>query len=441
LDRILRKLANNRDFIKNFKVLTLGALATKISGYVKEGVIAYYFGSSKLLDVFLVASTIPNLVLSTFASALSDIFIPVYYKSKVEQKHKDYINNLLNILLFFSIILTIIGIICTKLINSIMIGDTSTLLFIESIKSTKTLFPVLIFLVLNSFFSTILIAENKFKANNYFSIILNITFICSLILMEIFKVSNSLIISFYSSIILTVLAEFLYININIEKIKFNILDTKIDKHTKDFLIKVVISMFATTVFQINTLVDRSFLTRLEEGSVSIQNYALKLYSLPYLFIAMTVGVLFFNKISILICDGKKHEAREYLIKILKILLLFSLLITIISIVFSSNAISVLFKRGAFLQDDVIKTSNVFRVYMLGFIGSIGSYIFKKYYYSLGKIKIPILISVCQVAMNIALNFMLYSKYGILGIAFATSLTNMFGLIFYYLIFQVNKGDI
>ena len=107
-------MAKKRDKSIAIKVveLILAAFIAKGLGFVREMVLANYYGTSYVSDVFVAVQNIPAIIFTVFGTAVTTGFIPLYTEIKVK-KNKEladrFANNVFNIFCFLSFFLTILG--------------------------------------------------------------------------------------------------------------------------------------------------------------------------------------------------------------------------------------------------------------------------------------------------------------------------------------------
>ena len=91
-------------------VMSFATLISRILGYVKDMILAGFFGASGLSDTFFAAFRIPNLLRELFAEgSMSSAFIPVlseYQQKKGEEEAKQLVT------IAFTFIVIVVGIIC-----------------------------------------------------------------------------------------------------------------------------------------------------------------------------------------------------------------------------------------------------------------------------------------------------------------------------------------
>ncbi len=102
--------------IKDTTTVTLGTLVSRLLGFVRDVLVANFFGTSALLEAFIVAFRLPNLFRSIFAEGFVDsVATPVLSEY---QKEKDKLfelgNHLLSIFTIILAVFTILGILFSK---------------------------------------------------------------------------------------------------------------------------------------------------------------------------------------------------------------------------------------------------------------------------------------------------------------------------------------
>ena len=102
-------------------------MVSRVLGLVRAGIIAYYFGASAMTDAFFSAFKISNFFRQLLGEgALGSSFIPLYNERveiEGEERSKEFIYSILNLLFVFSTIITILMIIFSQgIIDGIVSG-------------------------------------------------------------------------------------------------------------------------------------------------------------------------------------------------------------------------------------------------------------------------------------------------------------------------------
>ena len=98
---------------RSFFTVSFYTLFSRILGFVRDIFIAKYLGSTVIADAFFVAFRIPNffrrvLAEGAYSAALIPLFSGVVIDSKDDHEAADFVENTMSLLLFVTILLTII---------------------------------------------------------------------------------------------------------------------------------------------------------------------------------------------------------------------------------------------------------------------------------------------------------------------------------------------
>ncbi|MCX7913189.1 MAG: hypothetical protein N2511_01245, partial [Thermodesulfovibrionales bacterium] len=150
-------MATKRDKItKAASAMSFATLISRILGYIKDMILAKYFGATGVSDVFFVAFRIPNLLRDLFAEgSMSSAFIPVLTETQTKSG-KEEANRLVRATFLF--ILIVVGIVC---LLGILFAPSVVSLIAPGFKSdpqkfsltvllTQIMFPFLLFVSLAS---------------------------------------------------------------------------------------------------------------------------------------------------------------------------------------------------------------------------------------------------------------------------------------------------
>ena len=71
-------------------VVSVAVLMSRVTGLVRESVMAMFFGASQLYDAFVLGFRIPNLTRDLFAEgALSSAFVPIFTRYLATRSRED----------------------------------------------------------------------------------------------------------------------------------------------------------------------------------------------------------------------------------------------------------------------------------------------------------------------------------------------------------------
>ena len=158
-------------------------LLSRILGLVRDIVFARFFGATIVMDAFIVANRIPNMLRRFFAEgAFSQGFVPVMARYREKHNHDDArefvdaVSGTLGLILFG---ITLIGVVAAPLLVLIVapgfVGEDGR--FDLATAMLRFTFPYLLFVSLTAFAGGILNTYGKFAAPAFTPVILNVVLI------------------------------------------------------------------------------------------------------------------------------------------------------------------------------------------------------------------------------------------------------------------------
>ena len=150
---------------KSAVILMIITLISKVTGFLRDIILAKSFGASIITDAYITALNIPVVLFTGISASLGTTYIPMFFKIKTE-KGQDEVNkftsNILNIVIILSILTIIIGSIFTPYIVKIFaMGFKGEELEITT-RFSKILIISIIFIATNGLVSSYLLANGRF---------------------------------------------------------------------------------------------------------------------------------------------------------------------------------------------------------------------------------------------------------------------------------------
>ena len=175
------------NLLSSASIFSFFTLISRISGYVRDILIAVFLGTSIFADAFFVAFRLPNTFRRLFAEGtFNAAFIPSYSSIKLSNKDKgkNFADEVLSILLLVLIILVTLAEIFTPFLVYLIAPGflENSNKFDLAVEFTRITFPFLLFVSLSSFFSGILNSNNKFAAASAIPIVLNLILIIAILI-------------------------------------------------------------------------------------------------------------------------------------------------------------------------------------------------------------------------------------------------------------------
>ncbi|MFQ5772212.1 MAG: murein biosynthesis integral membrane protein MurJ, partial [bacterium] len=179
-------MSENSRVIKAAGVVSAATFLSRILGFIRDAVIAWYFGAGFSTDAFIAAFRIPNLLRKLFGEgSLSNAFVPVLTEYLANQGKAEAFRLARSALLLLSIILVVIsisGVLLAPVIVRVVapgFSDSPDKISL-TITLTHIMFPYIFFICLVALCMGILNVLGHFAAPALAPVLLNLAMICSI---------------------------------------------------------------------------------------------------------------------------------------------------------------------------------------------------------------------------------------------------------------------
>lgn len=386
-------------------IVMIGTLVSRISGLVREQVLAYYFGAGMQVDAFRAGFILPNLFRIILAeTAIGSAFIPIftsYLAKKQERDAWEVARTSITMMGFILTTVVVFGIIFAPQLISVFTPGfvDKPVTFALAVKLTRIMFPCILFLALAGLHMGMLHSFDHFTAPAFAPLVFNLVFI-------------GMVIGFAHKLDATALAlgvtlggigQFLFQLPYMKKItgkwgcalSINLRHPGV-KQVGLLLLPIIFTLAST---DINIIVDMRFASVLKTGSVAALGYAHRLYLLPMGLFGFAVAAVLFPTLSRQAANGKTDELRKSFSLGTRILLFIMIPAGVGLAILSVPIVRILFQRGDFTAADTVMTASALfyysaSVFMMGQLQLVN-----RVYYALRDAITPLIIASALIVVN------------------------------------------
>ena len=414
-------------------VATFGGftLVSRVTGFLRDMVLANFLGAGKIADAFFVAFKLPNLFRSLFAEgAFTSAFVPMLSSKMVSEGQNKAIlfaSQAISVLAFFLIIFTIImELFMPQLMLLLAPGFADDP---EKLKLATTLsrltFPFLLFISIVSFQSGILNALNKFAAPAAAPVILNLMMIFSVFLFVPFGETPAHGIAFGVSFagVLEIfwLAFFLKRSGVVVRPQWNIRALIKHHDIKTLFKRIAPGVLGAGVYQINMMVDTIIVSLVGTGAISWLYYANRLQQLPLGVIGAAISVALLPVLSKSIKAGDAEETNRMQARAVEYGALLSFPAAVALIILAEPIVNILFQHGKFGSLETEMTAYAVMAYSVGLPVYVLVKALTPNFFARGDTKTPVKYSIVVFVCNMVFSIALMKPLGHVGVALATTL--------------------
>ncbi len=405
---------------------------SRITGFVRDMLMANLLGAGMLSDAFFVAFKLPNFFRRLFAEgAFNAAFIPSFSSiltSEGREAAIKFSGEVMSVLLLVLLALNAIFIIFMPWIMPIFapgFADTPEK-FDLTVALSQITFPYILFISLVSLLSGILNSLGKFAAPAASPILLNLCMIGGLLwLVEISATpAHALAIAVFIAGVVQ-LAWLVMICVRHDMMP-PLTPPRLTRQVKTMLLLMGPAALGSGVQQLNLLIDVIIASRIP-SAVSYLYYADRITELPIGMIGVAVGTVLLPMLSKQIRSGAMEAARHSMNRALELVLLFGLPATAALFVIAEPIIRVIYQHGEFTATDMAETVPTLMAFTAGLPAFLAVKIFAPGFFANHDTKTPFKIAILCVVLNLVLNLTLSGPFKQVGMAAATSIASWVNL--------------
>ena len=417
-------------------VIAAVTIVSKLIGFIRDIVIANYYGASLVSDAYYYAYQIPSLSLillggvgGPFHSATVAIFsklIPNLNEKPQEEVNKLY-STFMTVTTIFFLLLSVLLFIFAKPIMGLIISGGSYEMVELSAQHLQIMTPLLVIGGIVGIYYGILIIYKQFMLPNLSPIIMSVAIIAGVVIAAPDD-QKGYALAWATTI--GAILQFIIQYPNVRKLgflykpNFQITNNPNFKSIMELLFPAILS---STVGQIHIYVDMFFTSYISDGAWTAIGYANRVFQFPVGILVTAFLVPLFPIFSRLVADKDIDGIRTYFNKGVGVLFFAAIPIVIGILTVGMPAVRLIFERGEF---DKYATFMVTEA--LWFLSvSIIPYVFRdsitRVYYAFNDSKTPFIVAFSSILLKYILNVVFIRKMhaGIGGITLSTSLVTLF----------------
>ena len=409
-------------------------MISRVLGLVRATIIAYYFGASSATDAYFSAFKISNFFRQLLGEgALGSSFIPLYNEKveiEGEEKGKEFIYSILNLIFVFSTIITLLMIIFSNGIIELIVNGFPVETKILASKLLKIMSVYFIFISLSGMICAMLNNFKQFAIPASTSIFFNLAIIgASMCFSKTFGID-----ALAYGVVVGGLFQFLVVLPSFFKIVkgYSFKINWQDPYLKKIFIMMCPMLVGIVARQVNTIVDQVFASYLQEGGVTALENATRLYLLPVGVFGVSISTVIFPVLSKAVAKDDLKTAEDNIVKGLNILLFLIIPSTAVLTFYATDVIRLTLSYGKFGEEAVKVTSEALLYYSLGLYFYTAIYLMTRAFYSMKNSAYPVKFSMISIGINIFLNFLFIKPLAYKGLALSTSIAS--GVNFLLLLF-------
>ncbi|HET7847654.1 MAG TPA: murein biosynthesis integral membrane protein MurJ [Pseudolabrys sp.] len=410
------------------RILTVGGLTllSRITGFIRDIILAAILGAGPMADAFFVALRLPNHFRAIFAEgAFNAAFVPAYARIREQggaERAGIFADRVFTLLLASQVVLLAVALVFTPQVIEILAPGFSSDpgRFALAVELTHITFPYLLLITLVTLYGGILNALHRFAAAAAAPVLLNLSIIVALLLAWLFPTAGHA--AAWGVLVSGVLQALL---VGGDTWRAGALTTfrrpTFDPDVRGFFRALGPATVGSGGVQLALFADTIIASFLPVGAISALYYADRINQLPIGVIGIAAGTVVLPEMSRRIAAGDEAGAARAQSRALEFALLLSVPCVAAFFTIPDLIMRALFMHGAFTAADAVAAGNTLMAYAFGLLPFVMIRSTVATFFARGDTATPVKAALVAAAVNIAFKIILMGPLAQVGLALATSI--------------------
>jgi putative peptidoglycan lipid II flippase len=409
------------------RILTVGGwtLISRVTGFVRDVVMAAVLGAGPIADAFLVAFRLPNHFRAIFAEgAFAAAFVPAYARTLELDgisAARRFADRIAAAMVLLQLVLLALALAFTPQVVALLApGFTRDPARFElAVALTRITFPYLALISLETLIAGTLNANHRFAAAAGAPVLLNICMVSTLLLAAFFPSAGH---AAAWGVLAAGVLQALFVSADAERGGFGIRLAwpTLDEPTRKFLKALGPAIIGAGGVQLALFADTVIATFLPAGALSALYYADRINQLPIGVVGIAVGTVLLPEMARRLAAGDAAGAAAAQGRAIEITLLIAIPCVAGALAIPELVMRALFARGAFSADDALAAAATLAAYATGLVPFVLMRSFTAPFLARGDTATPVKAALIAVFVNILLKIVLVAPLAQVGLALATA---------------------
>lgn len=413
-------------------------IIAKVIGFGKSIIMASYFGADLNSDAYYFSSTLVANVLYMITTSIGISFLPIYVKIRENngrERSRQYAAETLIMMSIIAVSLTAIVVAAAPLLISVFAPTYTGNQFNNTVLYLRIMAGGIIFALLTNIFLNLLNGEKIYGFSNISGIINSVV----LILMIVVLSPRIGIMSAVLALPISYVAQFLTLSIRGKNyIDFRLKRNPWNESTKILLIQALPILLSNATIELNQMIDKMLLVSIEDGAVSAVHYSSVLYQFATSIVSIPISTVIFTELSELVAKNELSTIRHLIKDTLHAAFLIGVPVTLVMLIYPAPIVNIVFGHGHFTDYAVSRSAIGLFFYGFCLVPTCIKQVMTKAFYSVHDTRIPMVLSIMEVVLNICASILLSRFMGLGGVVCGTAVATITFSIVQIIVFSKKK---
>ena len=414
---------------------------SRITGFVRDILLARLLGTTALADAFFVAFRIPSFLRRVFGEgAFSQAFVPVFAAelhkegASAEDEARAFIDHMAGTFMLVLLVVTAVGVLAAPVIIWVLAPGflANPAKYHLAVRLLRITFPYLFFISLVAMAAGILNTRGRFAAAAFTPVLLNLSLIVAAGVIA--PHSRAPVVTVAWGVFMGGILQLLFQIPFLRRIGFLPRPHFSFRHpgVRRVFRLMVPGIFGSSIAQINLVVDTMLASFLVTGSISWLYFANRLLEFPLGIFGVALGTVILPHLSAKHVKASSEEFGHALDWALRWVVIIAIPAAAALMVLSMPIIVTLYRYGAFTAFDAAMTGRALVAFAVGLPAFLLIKVLAPGYYARQDTRTPVKIGTIALIANMGFNIVLIWPLAHAGLALATSLS---GILNAYLLYR------
>lgn len=424
------------NLLRAASTISLLTLASRITGLVREQMVAGLFGATAMTDAFLVAFRIPNLLRRLFAEgAFSQAFVPLLAATRATEGDaatQRLIDAVATVLLWALVATSVVGIVAAPVLVWLLGAGLPGEAFDASVVMTRVMFPYIVCMSMVALAAGILNTWRRFVVPAATPVLLNLSVIA-----VGWALAGPLARAGYPGIyamaagvmlggVLQLLVQWPALRAigAMPRLRLGwrgVRESAAHPGVGNVLKRMGPALLGVGVAQLSLMINTQISSHIAEGATSWLNYADRLMEFPIGLLGVALAAVLTPQLSAAQASGETLRYSQLLDWGLRMVMLLALPCAVALLVFAEPLTAVLYHRGAFRAIDVAHTAQSVMGWGVGLLGLIAIKVLAPGFYARQDTGTPAKIAIAVLVLTQGFNLVFVPWIGVAGLALSIGL--------------------
>lgn len=427
-------------------IMMIGLLLSKISGQLREILVAPVLGYGVVSDAYLIGFQVPDLFYQLLVGGAIQAAITPSLAASLENKQEKEGWRSVSIFMNVAAVVMILAVLIGELLAPWLIGSYTARLDSETtalaVRVTRALFPQVFFMMMAALCIGILNAYRKFSSTSFGPSVYNICVVLAMVILGSRTNQGAVRVA---SGVMAAAAVYFFLQLFMARREFRNYSLSFDLHDNGFrrLLRLAVpTLLSGSIVQLNTIILTSYADQFPGAPTSLR-HAATTWQLPYGVFVIAIGNVMLPSLARLYASRDHTACRRLYRGSLRKALFLTVPSAAIFLLLQVDVVRAIFQWGpSYPEESVLATASVLSWYCLAMVAQTIVFITNQAFYARKMTRIALLNGLITLALNPLFCHLLTRVFGmgISGLSLAYTLTSFISAGVLYFIYKIQLRD-